>query len=222
VTAPAVWAVVVAAGEGRRFGSKKQFAELAGRSVVEWSVDAARSVAEGIVLVVPAADTADPALLRLADSLTAGGATRAESVRAGLACVPERAAVILVHDAARPLASPTLFRAVVDALSDSADGVIPGLTLSDTVKRVTGDTVRETLPREELVVVQTPQAFRAAVLRRAHAEGGEATDDAALLERLGATVRVVPGEATNVKLTEADDLARATSLLLARSGEEAR
>lgn len=222
MTAPAVWAVVVAAGEGRRFGSKKQFAELAGRRVVEWSVDAARSVAEGIVLVVPAADTADTALLRLADVLTAGGSTRAESVRAGLVCVPERATVILVHDAARPLASPALFRAVVDALSGGADGAIPGVSLSDTVKRVTGEVVRETLPREELVAVQTPQAFRAAVLRRAHAEGGEATDDAALLERLGATVRVVPGETTNVKLTAADDLSRAASLLLARATEAGR
>ncbi|HVB06982.1 MAG TPA: 2-C-methyl-D-erythritol 4-phosphate cytidylyltransferase [Acidimicrobiales bacterium] len=213
MAATAVWAIVVAAGEGRRFGAQKQFAPLAGRSVLEWSLDAARSVAAGVVLVVPPDRVEDPALAGLADALAAGGATRADSVRAGLARVPDEAAFILVHDAARPLATPALFAAVLAALGEGVDGAVPGLTPADTVKRVAGDTVTETLPRAELVTVQTPQAFRAEVLRKAHASGLDATDDAALLEAIGATVKVVAGEATNTKLTVPEDLERAAALL---------
>ena len=212
-----MWAIVVAAGEGRRFGAQKQFESLAGRPVLEWSVEAARSVASGVVLVVPKDRAGDASLRKLVEGLTAGGATRSASVRAGLELVPEEAEFVLVHDAARPLATTGLFESVLGALAPGIDGAIPSLALSDTVKRVRDGLVTETLDRSELVTVQTPQAFRASVLRAAHATGAEATDDAALLERLGRSVAVVPGEADNLKLTSPADLEQAATMLLARN-----
>ena len=205
---------MVAGGSGRRFGGTKQFLELAGRPVAAWSVAAARSVCDGVVLVVPDRPGAagDDALG--ADQVVAGGASRAASVRAGLAAVPEDAAVIVVHDAVRPLAGPSLFTAVVEAVrADGTDGAIPVLPVADTLKRTEGGTVRSTVDREGMVTVQTPQAFVAAALRSAHASAGEATDDAGLLELQGATVRTVPGDPRNVKLTRPEDLALAEALM---------
>ena len=201
--------IVVAAGQGRRFGQPKQFAALGGRPVVEWSLEASRAVARGVVAVVPESFLGSPGVGKGADRVISGGPTRASSVRRGLAAVPENAEVIVVHDAARPLASRELFRAVVDAVVAGADGAIPVLAVADTVKRVRASRVVETLDRADLVVVQTPQAFRAEALRRAHTDEPEATDDAALLEALGLSVVVVPGEYHNLKLTSPDDLATA-------------
>lgn len=207
-----MWAIVVAAGSGSRFGRPKQFELLAGRPVVEWSVTAARKVADGVVLVVPASEEGRAMSLG-ADVVVTGGETRSASVRCGLARVPEQAEIVVVHDAARPLASPALFAAVVAPLlgadGHDVDGVVCGIAVADTLKRVggNGSTVTETVDRTSLVAVQTPQAFRAAVLRRAHAAEGDATDDAALVETIGCRVRVVPGEAHNVKLTVPSDLA---------------
>lgn len=205
----AVWAIVVAGGIGSRFGRPKQFATLAGRPVVEWSVTAARKATDAVVLVVPESDLERARSLG-ADVVVAGGETRSASVREGLARVPLTVEVVVVHDAARPLASPALFAAVVAPLfREDVDGVVCGLAVADTLKRVgaDGSTVTGTVDRSAIVAVQTPQAFRASVLRRAHAEGGDATDDAALVEALGGTVRVVPGEPHNVKLTLPSDLA---------------
>jgi 2-C-methyl-D-erythritol 4-phosphate cytidylyltransferase len=212
-----VWSIVVAGGSGQRFGQPKQFALLAGRPVVEWAIAACRSVSAGVVLVVPS-DAVDAAALHAlhgADAVVAGGASRAESVRRGLDAVPNSAEVILVHDAARPLASSGLFASVVAAVTEGgADGAIPGLAVSDTIKMV-DDTQRitATLDRSTLMAAQTPQGFVAHLLRRAHAGGGEATDDAALVEALGATVRVVPGEPRNLKITTPADLRTAEQFL---------
>jgi 2-C-methyl-D-erythritol 4-phosphate cytidylyltransferase len=200
-----VWAVVVAAGRGARFGAPKQYEPLAGRRVLDWALDAARDRAEGVVLVVPPdrAGDAEPG----ASAVVAGAATRSGSVRAGLAAVPAEAEVLLVHDAARPLAPPELFDAVLAAVAAGADGAVPGLPVTDTVKRVGPDgAVVETLDRGTLVTVQTPQAFRAAALRAAHAAGGEASDDAALVEATGGRVVVVPGSPAAAKVTEPGDL----------------
>lgn len=218
--APETWAIVVAGGDGRRFGAPKQFALLGGRTVLEWSVATARTVAAGVVVVVPSSSLRDPGVLASGDAVVAGGATRAGSVRAGLAAVPARAEVVLVHDAARPLASPALFGAVVEAVRRGASGAIPGVALADTVKRVAGGSVVETLDRDGLVAVQTPQAFRASVLRAAHEGDPEATDDAALLERIGETVEVVSGELTNVKLTRPSDLVLLESYLSGAGRDE--
>ncbi len=210
-----VWSIVVAAGSGRRFGQPKQFSLLGGRPVLEWAIDVCRPVSSGVVLVVPADGSSPQREAHGADVVVTGGPTRAESVRRGLAAVPDGAAVVLVHDAARPLASASVFEAVVDAVTrGGADGAVPGLAVSDTVKTVTEvDGVRHvtaTLDRRNLVAVQTPQAFRAEVLRGAHREGAasglEATDDAVLVEAIGGRVRVVPGDPGNFKITTPDDL----------------
>jgi len=208
-----VWAVVVAGGSGQRFGLLKQFALLADRPVAEWAVAACRPSSSGVVLVVPPENAKGPD--HGADVVVEGGATRSESVRRGLSAVPDDADVIIVHDAARPLASQALFSAVIDAVtSGGAGGAIPALPVSDTIKVVDATrTVTATLDRTALVAVQTPQAFGADLLRRAHAGGTEATDDAALVEALGATVRVVPGDPRNLKITTPADLDTAEHLL---------
>jgi len=203
-----VWAIVVAAGRGSRFGGTKQFGPLGGRRVVDWCLAAAGASCDGVVVVMPA-DALEPGAV-------AGGATRSASVRAGLAAVPASAEVVVVHDAARPLAGADLFERVVAAVRGGADAAVPGLALGDTVKRVRDGWVQETLDRGTLVAVQTPQAFRAAVLRQAHADGGDATDDAALVEAGGGVVAVVAGDPRNLKITGPDDLVVAAALLARR------
>lgn len=191
--------IVVAGGSGTRFGGPKQYEALGSRRVLDWSVAAARSAGD-VVIVVPAAD-ADR------EGGVAGGTTRSESVRAGLAQVPAGATIICVHDAARPFADADLFGRVIDAVRAGADAAIPGVPVADTIKRVGADrSVVDTPPRAELVAVQTPQAFRADALRRAHAAGGDATDDAALVEAAGGTVVVVDGHPDNRKITDPADL----------------
>ena len=208
---PAVWVIVVAAGTGQRFGGAKQYAPLAGRRVVDWSIDMARSVAHGVVLVVPAdaADEAEPAV----DAVVVGGATRSESVRAGLAAVPLDAAVVLVHDGARPLASHALFRSVVDAVLAGADAAVPVVPVVDTVCDSHGDPV----DRDDLRAVQTPQGFEGIALRRVHAARPEATDDASLVVGGGGRLRLVHGERWNLKITDQSDLVVAEAILAAGS-----
>jgi 2-C-methyl-D-erythritol 4-phosphate cytidylyltransferase len=204
------WAIVVGAGGGTRFGVPKQFVRLAGATVLERAVGVAREACDGVVAVVPA-DTQWNAPDGV--DVTVGGATRSDSVRAGLARVPDDADIVVVHDAARPLASRRLFALVVRAVADGADAAVPALPVVDTIKRVDDGQVIETVPRQGLVTVQTPQAFRAAALREAHARGGVDTDDAALIEAAGGKVVVVEGERRNLKLTLADDLELAQALL---------
>ena len=206
--------IVVAAGSGARFGSAKQFATLAGTRLVDIAVDLASRHADEVVVVLPPGRAWDGAPVA---ACVPGGAQRSDSVRAGLGAIATDTDVVVVHDAARPLASPALFDAVVAAVRAGADGAVPGLPVTDTIKRVEGDRVVDTVDRSALVAVQTPQAFRAEVFRRAHASGADATDDAALVESVGGTVVVVPGEATNLKITGARDLVVAAALL-----EEAR
>ena len=200
-----VWTIVVAGGSGQRFGGPKQYAPLGDRRVLDWSVATARQAAsgpaDGVVVVVPAADAER-------EQAVAGGTSRSASVRAGLAHVPAAATVICVHDGARPFADAALFHRVITAVTEGADAAVPGTPVADTVKQVDDDaSVVNTPPRSHLVAVQTPQAFRAAVLRAAHAAATDATDDAALVEAAGGRVVVVPGDIRNRKITEADDLA---------------
>ena len=204
------WAIVVAAGGGARFGAAKQFARLGDASVLDRAAGVARESCDGVVVVLPAGvDWPAPPGVRVA----IGGATRSASVRAGLACVPEDVEIVVVHDAARPLASRTLFARVIGAVRSGADAAVPGMPVTDTVKRVRDHHVVETVPRDDLVAVQTPQAFRRSVLQAAHAHGGLDTDDAALVEAAGGTVVVVEGESRNLKLTRVDDLELAQALI---------
>lgn len=215
-----VWTIVVAAGRGTRFGGEvpKQLLPLAGRRVLDWALATAAAVSDGVVLVGPPdgeAPVSPGSLDGVPLTVVPGGAERTDSVRAGLAAVPDDVAVVCVQDGARPLASTALYARVVAAVRRGADGAIPGVAVVDTIKRIDDDgVVVETPPRHRLRAVQTPQAFSSSVLRAAYAAGGEATDDAALVEAVGGRVVVVDGEDHNVKLTVPGDLPRVEALLV--------
>jgi 2-C-methyl-D-erythritol 4-phosphate cytidylyltransferase len=195
-----VWSIVVAAGSGARFGDRKQLQPLAGRRVLDWSVDAAGRCSAGVVVVLPedALDLQVPG----ADVVVAGGATRSGSVRAGLAAVPHDASVVVVHDAARPVPVPDVWTRVLEAVAAGADAAVPAVAVTDTLREVGGATV----DRARFVAVQTPQAFRAGALRAAHAGDPEGTDDASLVEATGGRVVVVDGDPANIKVTTPVDL----------------
>lgn len=200
-----VWTVVVAGGSGARYGSLKQFERLGGRSLVEWSATTAAAASSGVVVVLPAGE------LERWPGAVAGGATRSDSVRHGLAAVPSEATIVCVHDAVRPFATTATYQAVIAAVHAGADGAVPGTAVTDTIKRVDrSGRVVDTPPRAELTAVQTPQAFRAEMLRRAHARGAVGTDDAELVEAIGGTIKVVDGDPANIKITHPGDLERAT------------
>lgn len=212
-----VWAVLAAAGRGDRLGldRPKAFAPLGDGVLLavplrrlndsEWI--------EGIVIAAPP-DWEEPAILlaeelaceKVSTSVT-GGESRAESVRAALVEVPPDAAVVIVHDAARPLVTDAVIERVLTPLSEGWDGVVPAVPVKDTVKRVRGEEVVETLEREDLVAAQTPQAFEASVLRTAL--GGDiagATDCASLVEAARGRVRTVEGDPKLLKVTDPEDL----------------
>jgi 2-C-methyl-D-erythritol 4-phosphate cytidylyltransferase len=211
-----VGAVVVAAGRGDRFGAAKQFLVLDGLRLVDHAVATAAAVTDEVVVVLPEGFTWDGAPVR---ATAVGGLTRSESVRAGLAEISPDVEIVVVHDAARPLAMADAFAAVIDAVRRGADGAVPAVPISDTIKRVDGARVAETVDRDALVAVQTPQAFRASSLRAAHACPGEATDDAALVEAAGGCVVTVPGDVENFKVTTPLDLDLA-AVVLARRREQ--
>lgn len=202
-----VWTILVAAGTGSRFGQPKQYQPLGDRRVLDWSLRVASATSDGVVLVVPRDHLHDPE--PLTDRVVAGGATRSASVRVGLEAVPHEAGVIIVHDGARPLATAELFLTVAAAVSDGAIAVVPALPVTDTVRSRTFGPI----DRADLVIVQTPQAFRADALRTAHAVARDASDDASLVEALGNEVSIVPGEPTNLKITYPTDLLVAEALL---------
>ena len=208
------WAIVVAGGTGTRFGGPKQFAELEGRPILAWSLEAARRACAGVIAVLPEAELG--ADRWDADALVAGGPTRSESVRRGLAAVPESAEVIVVHDAARPLATTELWKAVSSEVTAGAEGAVPACPVTDTIRQRAGDGDSVTLDRSNLFAVQTPQAFRAGIFRQAHNGGGDATDDSALVEAVGGRIVLVGGSADNLKITTPSDL-RIASLLARRS-----
>jgi 2-C-methyl-D-erythritol 4-phosphate cytidylyltransferase len=213
-------ALIVAAGRGERLGSggPKALVPLAGKPMLQWSVDALRAVpaVDRIVVALPAE------VVEVAPDGTvgvAGGAVRSESVRLALAAAGDGDPVI-VHDAARPLAPPDLFeRALAELENSGADAVIAASPVSDTIKEVgeDGGTVARTLERSRLWAVQTPQVFRRVVLEQALASDeliAKATDDAWLVEQLGGSVRVIEAGAPNIKVTDLTDLRLAELLLV--------
>ena len=199
----------------------KAFAALGGRPMLAESLERleASGWIDSIVVVAPP-DWEEPVIL-LAEELgcgkvvasVAGGESRADSVRIGVGEVADDAAVILVHDAARPLVTEEVVDRVLTPLNEGWDGAVPGLPLVDTVKRVHDDAVEETLRREELVTVQTPQAFVASVFREAMGGSGDATDCSSFVEARGGRVKVVPGDPRLLKVTTAEDLALVESWL---------
>jgi 2-C-methyl-D-erythritol 4-phosphate cytidylyltransferase len=219
-----VWAIVCAAGAGSRLGSEqpKAFVALGGRPLLAESVERLdrSDWIDAIVVVVPPG-WEEPAIV-LAEELVsskvsavlAGGATRAESVRAGLAELPDDAIVVVVHDAARPLVDDAVLERVLTAIAPGVAGAVPGLPLADTIKRVEGGAIVETVDRDALWAVQTPQAFEAGALRRGYAGSLDgATDCASLVERGGGRVLVVEGDPRLRKITDRADLALVESWL---------
>jgi len=218
------WAVLVAAGRGERLGGDrpKAFIGLGGRVLLAESLERleASEWIDAIVVVVPE-NWEEPAIL-LAEELNAGkvnsavpgGATRADSVRAGVAEIPDDALIALVHDAARPILLEEVIGRVLGGLGEDWDGVVAGLPLADTVKRVDQHgRVAETVDRTGLFAIQTPQAFAVATLRDALLRGGDASDCAGLVEAAGGRVRVVEGDPRLVKITTESDLAFVETLL---------
>lgn len=200
---PTNWVIIVAAGSGLRFGQLKQFLLLEGKPVLEWSLQAVEPLELGVIVVLPSGFEAPD--LAGVDYFVEGGQTRAESVKRGIDLVPIDAEVILIHDAARPMATTELFASVIKAIDNGADAAIPGLPVSDTLKKVQDHKVK-TVPREEFILSQTPQGFKANVIRKAHKSDIEATDDAALVEELGMKIDIVKGEPYNMKITYPHDL----------------
>jgi len=210
----AVVGIVPAAGSGERLGASepKAFALCAGRPLLDWSVDVLAGMCQRVVVAVPAGREDGPDRVR-------GGPSRSASVRAALLVAPE-ASTVVIHDAARPLLSRDLVERCLAAVYEGWDGAVAAARMTDTVKQADRDgRVLRTLERSSLWSIQTPQVFRAEVLRRAldvdEGRLAAATDDASLVEDLGGAVRVVEAPPDNLKVTRAVDLELAGSLLMA-------
>ena len=220
-----IFAIVVGAGSGERFGRLKQLDLLCGKSVLQHSLTATANSCDAVVAVVPDAlveqivldckDFSDKQIFA-----TAGGSTRAESVRCGISALGKQmsgwsdGSIAVVHDAARPLASQEIFQRVIAAVKDGADAAVPAIEVTDTIRHTEGGPVDRSLLR----AVQTPQAFKAEMLEAAHAESPEATDDATLVEAIGGKVVLVEGSPDNIKITRPRDL-RVAEVLLRQSGD---
>ena len=219
-------AVITAGGSGQRFGAKKQFLELAGVPILRRTVEVfdRHPLVNEIVVTAPEADLAATATLLTGLNkpcqVVAGGPTRQASVYAGLKAAAT-CEIVLIHDGVRPLVASELIERVIAGLTD-ADGCIPGLKLNDTIKRAPAGLIDATVARDELYTVQTPQAFRIATILKLHQQAAasgdaDATDDSSLLEAAGLAVRIVQGEADNLKITLPADLALAERILAWRS-----
>lgn len=211
-----IWTIVVAAGQGLRFGSKKQFAELSGSSVLFHSVFAASSVSDGIVVVTTDEDL-EYAKVSLQNvekvkEVVVGGSTRSKSVRKGLEQVPQNCDILIVHDGVRPLASEKLFKSVVEKIQEGSEAVVPVVPIADSLRSISG----EQIDRSEVVAIQTPQAFKATLLLKAHSTSESASDDASLVELAGGTIDFVDGDVRNLKITVSSDLQIAENFLLQR------
>jgi 2-C-methyl-D-erythritol 4-phosphate cytidylyltransferase len=216
-----VWAVVVAAGEGRRFGGPKQFAALRGRPVLDWSLAAfeANPFVDSIILVLahPGEGGKYAARYGKIGAVVRGGEKRQDSVANGVEGLKaEIGDIVLIHDGARPLVTQELIERIIDAARETG-AAVPAVPLDDTIKEAEKNRVVRTLDRSRLFRVQTPQGFALGLLQkaleRAKAEGAEGTDEASLVERLGLPVALVPGDPRNIKITSPLDLTMAEAFL---------
>jgi 2-C-methyl-D-erythritol 4-phosphate cytidylyltransferase len=216
-----VAAIIVAAGEGKRFGSAKQFSLLRGKSVLDWSLEKfeKNEAVDEIVLVLSRLHSGDEYLqkYRKIVSIARGGEKRQDSVYAGLRNVDEsRVEVVLVHDGARPLVEDSLIGRII-AEAREKDAVVPVIPLEDTIKRVEGQRILRTEARNQLFRSQTPQGFSCSLLKEAFQkavdDGYYGTDEASLVERLKKQVFIVPGKRRNIKITTPEDLKMAEALI---------
>jgi 2-C-methyl-D-erythritol 4-phosphate cytidylyltransferase len=216
-----VYAVVVAAGEGRRFGGPKQFAALRGRPVLDWSLAAFESntYVDSVVLVLahPGQSGKFAARYRKIAAVVGGGERRQDSVSNGVEGLKaESGDIVLVHDGARPLLTQELIERVIDAARETG-AAVPAVPIDDTIKEAENGRIVRTLDRARLFRAQTPQGFALGLLQRAleraKAEGATGTDEASLVERLGLPVALVPGDPRNIKITSPLDLAMAEAFL---------
>jgi 2-C-methyl-D-erythritol 4-phosphate cytidylyltransferase len=195
---------------GARFGSRKQFASLGGRRLVDHVVETARIACDGVVIVLPPDEHwAGPPVA----AVVPGGATRSASVRAGMGAVPATAEIVVIHDAAHPLATKHLFDSVIAAVQNGADAAVPVLPVTDPLKRVQDGRVVADVPREGILLMQTPHAFRAGILRSAHRSPSEVIEDTLLVQALGAWIAVVPGDPRNLHVTTPEELELAARLV---------
>jgi 2-C-methyl-D-erythritol 4-phosphate cytidylyltransferase/2-C-methyl-D-erythritol 2,4-cyclodiphosphate synthase len=229
MTQRSVAVVLLAAGKGERLGAKepKAFVELAGKSLLEHSVFRALATEnlKQLIIAVPESHLAQTLEFekKLSNQgvdirVVVGGATRQQSVSESLAVIVGGIDIVLVHDSARSLASTGLFDRVAQAVFENQIGVIPALHVADTIKKYKGDVIQETIERSNLVRAQTPQGFPASVLVAAYVGATEEfTDDAALIQSIGGTVMMIPGEEQAMKITTAEDFERAQTYLLAHA-----
>ena len=219
-------AIIAAAGAGNRLGADlpKALVKLVDKTLVEHAVANLAPIAQLIIVTAPAGFVEEyKKLLGDAVEVIEGGVLRSESIRIALSKIPNQYEYVLVHDAARALASTTLAATVIAQLINGEQAVIPALDLIDTIKEVDSKGyVRNTPERSTLRAVQTPQGFIRSVLERAHAASADATDDAALVEAIGVAVRVIAGEECALKITTKSDLATATQILLPTSTKQIR
>ena len=219
---------MLAGGTGSRMGRPKQFIELLGRPALYHTLRAFEEAPEvGKIYVVGYRERVEELAREAGIGKYAGcaepGEARSLSTRSGLLlCEEDEDAIVLIHDGSRCLVTPDLIGRVVEAARGGADGVIPTLPVSDTIKVAENGSVSQTLDRGRLHAAQTPQAFRLGMLRRAYAAPEkvlrDATDDAALIEDAGGRVGMVVGEKTNIKLTTPEDVILAEAILIAREG----
>lgn len=200
-----VWAIVLAGGTARRFGARpKQFERVGGVRLVDRTVAASRRTCDHVALVLPPGRAWDGEPV---DTVAEGGDHQSESLRSGLATLPADAAIAVVADPAHPLASDALFVAVIDAVRRGADGAVPVVPLLEVVQRVQDGRVVDTLPKTDLVLTQSPHAFRVSVLRSVHADRPRPLENSSLLVERGHRVDTVPGEASNLHVTTPAELA---------------
>lgn len=210
-----LWSIVLAAGAADRFGAQKQFARVAGHRLVDLAVVHATEACEQVVLVLPPEVEWDGPPV---DRVVPGGTDRAASVRAGLDAIVADAGIVVVHQAANPLAGPPIFTALISAVRNGAPAAFPGLRPADLVRRASDGCAGEVIGRDELVLVQTPTAFRLEVLREAHALPVTAVEDTARVSAAGYAVAVVPGDPRNIHVAIPEDLEVVAALL--QAGEQ--
>ncbi len=208
-----VAAIIVAAGKGQRFGAPKQFALLAGRPVVDWTIKAFAEHPQinELIIVLPDESQAEEIKTRWPKikAVVKGGRQRQDSVSLGLEAVSLEMEIVLVHDGVRPLVTAELISRIIETV-EKEGAAVPAVPIEDTVKIVNGDFIIRTLNRERLIRVQTPQGFRKSLLERAFhqakKDGYYGPDEASLIERIGGRIKIIPGETKNIKITTPEDL----------------